>query len=529
MRTALVVMPFASPDRPALGAATLKASLGRDGHECDVIYLNLGFARALGLEEYRRIGEELPYPGLLGEWVFSEALYGETGDVDGYVRDVLRRRWRLDPDDIDVALRARELAAPFVEERAREVRAGRYDLVGFSSTCAQNLGALAVARRIAEAESRPVIVFGGHNWTGEMGEELIRQFPFVDYAISGEADTALPELVDCVHAGRDPWRAGIDGLIVAGRPATGRAPWVRSRPLDDLPVPDHAEYFRRLNEDGLTGAVAPVVPLETSRGCWWGESGPCRFCGLNGLERAYRAKTADRVLAELRALAQRHPGRALDIVDNVVPEEFFSVVLPTLVRHPLGVPLNCKVRPTLSEEDVRLLAACDVSIKSGIESLDDHMLHLMGKGTRAAENIRLLRWCATWGVDIAWNLLYGVPGETVADYRELLALLPELSSLTPPETCGPIVLERFSPFFEAPAHHGFGLPRPAAAYRYVYPTCDEPSLRRIAYAFDHDYVQGLEVAIHTARLREEVRRWADRAVRSAARGTAPSPADAGRS
>ena len=51
-------------------------------------------------------------------------------------------------------------------------------------------------------------------------------------------------------------------------------------------------FFARI---GLAFRVRPQIPLETSRGCWWGMKHHCIFCGLNGKQMAFQDKSPDRV------------------------------------------------------------------------------------------------------------------------------------------------------------------------------------------------------------------------------------------
>jgi hypothetical protein len=111
----------------------------------------------------------------------------------------------------------------------------------------------------------------------------------------------------------------------------------------------------------------------------------------------------------------------------------------------------------------------------------------MGKGTSAMENVRFLKQCREYGVSVSWNLMYGFPGETDADYGRMLELLPAIRHLDPPVAWGPVSLDRFSPWFRRPSGSGFRNARPLAAYRHVYPF-PESALRRVAYAFDYDDV-----------------------------------------
>ena len=120
----------------------------------------------------------------------------------------------------------------------------------------------------------------------------------------------------------------------------------------------------------------------------------------------------------------------------------------------------------------------------GIESLDDHVLALMRKGTRALENLRLLKWYHQAGVEVHWNLLYDMPGEDDRDYGFVRAILPAVTFLPPPDTCQPVRPERFSVLFdELRAACATCAPRAASAYGYVYPLAAQ-DLDEIAYTFD---------------------------------------------
>ena len=206
--------------------------------------------------------------------------------------------------------------------------------------------------------------------------------------------------------------------------------------------------------------------------------------GSPGCRRVYRTKSPPRVLDELRYLASRPGCGSLELVDDVPPAQFFADVLPALAAHPLPVPLFCEVRPEATHRQIALLAAAGASIQPGIESLNDHVLRLMHKGSRALENVRLLLWCRAHGVPASWNLIYGVPGETAADYEQMLGLLPALGPLDPPEGCGPVRLDRFSAYADHPEKYGIGELEPLTPYRYLYPF-PKRSLARIAYAFEY--------------------------------------------
>lgn len=484
MRVLLLSLPFASLDLPNLALSTFKARLVEVGIHCDVVYANLAFAESLGAGEYERIADGLDYWTFAGEWVFTRALYGAVNDPGAdYEERVLRPVWDLPASDLDVLRRARAAAGGLIDELLRSIDWDLYDVVGLSSSNAQNIASLALARRVKQRHPRVVVVFGGANWELPMGLELHRRFPFVDIACAGEADATFPAVLRSLADDGGARLQEIPGVISRpGGVSRAAPPAPPFRALDELPLPDHEDFF---------AAVRPLVPrrrrkttLETSRGCWWAQRACCRFCGLNSPGRVYRSKSPERIARELRELASRWPAGRVVMTDNVVPPAFFSRVLPQLVARPLPVPLFLDVRPGLSKEQVRLLGCARAMIQPGIESLNDHVLGLMGKGTGVLENLQLLKWCQSYGVAALWNIIHGIPGEHADDYVEMAELLPSIEHLRPPIGCGPLRLDRYSPYFDDPARYGLDDVRPERAYAYLYPF-PARSLRQIAYSFSY--------------------------------------------
>lgn len=508
-RVLLVSMPFGALERPSLGLGLLGSLLARDGVACDTRYLGFTFAEFVGVEDYLWVSGTLPYTAFAGDWAFTRSLYGDRPGADAaYVDEVLRRQWQLDDAAVRRLLRVRAYCEPFLDHCLRTIPWDRYGVVGFTSTFEQNLASLALARRVKEAHPGLTVVLGGANWEGPMGEELHHRFPFVDVVCSGESDESFPALVRAVAAGRHElgdlpgivWRDGAGNTRVNGpaRPVED---------LDGLPVPDFHPFFRDLEGSPAGGSLAPSLLLETARGCWWGARSHCTFCGLNGGSMGFRSKSAGRALDEIRELSQRHGISRLNVTDNILDMRYFRTLLPLLAGEGLAVRLFYEVKANLSHAQVRGLAAAGVEeIQPGIESMSDHVLALMRKGTTALRNLQLLKWCREFDIRADWNLLYGFPGETAGDYEEMVRLLESVTFLDPPTAYGPIRLDRFSPFHEDPAAFGMVNVRPMEPYRHLYPVPPE-SLARIAYYFEFDYEDGREAASVAGPAVEFVRSW----------------------
>ncbi len=486
-RVLLVSMPFGALERPALSLGLLEGHCRRRAIACDTRYLTFRYADRVGLANYIWMcSDEVPYTAFAGDWLFAEALYGRRPYADAaYLDEVLRREWQL-PETAIVRLgRMRVHVEPFLDECMRSVPWDEYTLVGFTSVFQQNVASLALAARVKMAHPDMTVAFGGANWEEAMGVALQEQFPFVDLAFSGEADETFPAVLGARAAGEGV--QGIPGVTASARNRLAQlSPARRIQDLDSVPVPEFGAFFEQKAASSAAG-VAPVLLVETARGCWWGERSHCTFCGLNGATMAFRSKAPDRVLAEIKRLYERHHVRAVSVVDDILDMRYFRSVLPLLADADLGLEFFWEVKANLTYQHVRQLRdAGVVQIQPGIESLSDHVLKLMRKGTTALRNIELMKWCREYGVKPYWNFLYGFPGETLEAYEESMRLIRAIWHLDPPTGLGPIRLDRFSPYHTDPASFGMVNVRPMAAFTYLYPFGRAQQMQ-IAYYFDFDH------------------------------------------
>lgn len=488
LKTLLISMPFYSGLRPSLQICGL-AALGRSqGFDVDTLHLSVDLAARIGTYLNEELGTFSGYE--TGNWLFAaEAFPDAPPDPDcRYPFDYPEALEHLEAYGIDaqklIALR-REAVPAFLDEAMRGIDGHGYDVIGFSSTFQQNIPSFALARRLKAAFPHLVILFGGANFEGEMGEELVRANAFIDYAVDGEGEAAFVEFLEALAAGRDP--ANVLGVVSRkGRGTAARRPFTE---LSDMPLPDYGEYFERAARLGVVGPADLFqvrVPFEGSRGCWWGEKHHCTFCGLNGLSMKFRQKSGEKMLEELGEMSRRWGVFNFAGVDNILAPDYWKSFIPALAAQERNYRLFFEVKSNLSRAQVKALAEAGiVEIQPGIESLSTHVLALMKKGVKAIQNVNLLRWSRYYGVSVNWNLLFGFPGETDEDYASQTKLLPFLRHLDPPNTAGRIWMERFAPIFDD--HEAFPVKyiKPLDHLTYIYP--DDIDLSRVAYYFDYEF------------------------------------------
>jgi len=517
----LVSMPFGELFSPSMGLSLLKGALNRDGISSVIRYFGIPFATRIGRPLYFDLStdDRMSARQLAGEWLFAHALFERSPEDDErYFDSILRCRsgWVIDdvaplhPATIRRLADSRRHVEPFLGECAEQILALHPRLVGFTTVFQQHVASLALARRLKERAPDITIVFGGSNCEGVMGAETVRQFPFVDAAVSGEGDLIFPEIVQRVFKGTS--LAGLEG--VRTRETVKReflfgsfdnAPPVRD--MNGLPYPDFDDFFAEFNATGFKSTWQPRLFFETSRGCWWGEKKHCTFCGLNGQTMEFRSKAGGRALEELTSIVTRHPGCEIQVVDNILDMRYFNDFLPALAASDLEVELFYETKANLKKEQVRALRDAGVTqIQPGIESFSDNVLALMRKGVTALQNIQLLKWCTELGVRPYWNILWGFPGEPPEEYARMAAIVPLLTHLVPPIGFGGLRLDRFSPNFFDAARLGFTNVRPLPAYRHIYPL-PAAAVANLAYHFGFDYVREQHVDEYIGPLLKELRAW----------------------
>jgi ribosomal peptide maturation radical SAM protein 1 len=488
-------MPFMQIDRPSIQLGLLKAIGEAHGFPVRTLHANLDFAAMIGADRYRRLADH--HTRMIGEWLFSPEAFGDTApDRDAKLLADFGEEFAYLAGSAtqarDLLLRIREYDAPaFLDAIVAEYPWSEVRVVGFSCAFQQNTASFALARRLKQRYPGIVTVFGGANFDGEMGVELARSVDCVDYAVIGEGDSAFPALLSALADGADP--AEVPGVATRAAVTPAAPPHDR---LDELPTPEYGEFFDRAASLGLSTDNV-WIPFESARGCWWGAKHHCTFCGLNGTTMRFRAKSPGRVLDELATQASRYRSFRFEAVDNILDPRYLREFFPAIIDSARDYQIFYEVKANLTRSQLKTLALGGVThLQPGLESLSSNVLRLMDKGVRAAQNVNLLRWARYYGIQVAWNILWGFPGETEADYAEQAAAVPHLVHLQPPASAGRVSLERFSPMYTQPSRFPVRYRKPEASHGYVYP--DTVDIDRVAYFFDYELKDALPRETYSA-------------------------------
>jgi len=317
---------------------------------------------------------------------------------------------------------------------------------------------------LARSMGARTIAFGTH--VTPIPRETMRAFPSLNFALRGEPELTLRELIDTLErAGTecsgtatdfgqwwpnvdpafadqlrslfvetDPdwrpawqvaagsqalaqiqglvWRKGEDIVVNASRPFI--------RHLDTLPLPRHDLL-------PLQSYRAPLVPspyafVVTSRGC----PGGCRFCIKHvSYGDSVRFRSPESIVAEMELLASQGV-RSIHMYADIftVSREQVMGLCDLILARGLRIPWTCNSRVDFVDpEMLRAMAQAGCHwISWGIESGSDEVLRRARKGISVDQVERALQWAKEAGIHNWGYFIIGLPGETVDTIKQTICL-----------------------------------------------------------------------------------------------------------
>ena len=290
------------------------------------------------------------------------------------------------------------------------------DIVGFSVITSPNIeAAIAQSKEFKRIIPGVKVVWGGVH-PSILPEQTLRE-PYIDYVAIGAGEYTLLELVQCLGNGHMKLEEikGLaykkDGQIFINEPR----PFIKN--LDELPDPAwHLVDAKKYSN----------ITLCTGRGCPF----RCAFCyNIAFYKRHTSTFTGERVIAQIEYLKKRYGTKHITFFeDNFTGNrrrlhEFCNLV----IRRKLKIKWDCDSRADLDEEDIALMAKAGcVSVGLGIETGSQKMLDFIQKDITIEEMEKTFWLLVKYKIRPLIYIIYGLPTETVEDFKMSLALLDRL-------------------------------------------------------------------------------------------------------
>ncbi len=293
-----------------------------------------------------------------------------------------------------------------LDEISRAILAASPDIVGFPLYVWNRDECLSLAEKLRRELPSLTICAGGPEATADP-TGLLADTVF-DFLVLGEGEVTLREVIECLDAGAS--LKGIPGIAlktVSGNEQTRREPVAD---LGTLPSP----YLAGI----LDTSIPSGVLWQLSRGCSFG----CDFCFDGMGDRTVRRYPIERLEVELDYLV-RHGASQVVVLDSTFNMDGSRAksLLRLIRKKAPHVHFHFEARAELLDaEQARLFGGLKCSLQIGLQTADPAVSRSVRRPLNRrefAENIGLLN---QEGVVFGFDLIFGLPGDSLARFRETL-------------------------------------------------------------------------------------------------------------
>lgn len=267
--------------------------------------------------------------------------------------------------------------------------------------------------RLLKGRTGAVTVFGGIHTT--LVPDVVAGEEVVDFAIVGEGEEALTELIDFLERGVSVEKIA-NLWMCSGSSLISNPPRPPLRNLDELPPPKKSlfEPYVNFRDDYL---------IMASRGCIFN----CTYCCESYLRklyggRFYRRRSAGSVISELRVMKERYGFREVMFNDAVFfAERNWLEEFLYLYRSEIGVPFRCFGQVKLMNDEVarRLKEAGCYAVEFGLQTINPDVKRRILRRTESIEDCeRAFGACDNSRLHYDIDHMFGLPGESVEDHIE---------------------------------------------------------------------------------------------------------------
>jgi radical SAM superfamily enzyme YgiQ (UPF0313 family) len=311
------------------------------------------------------------------------------------------------------------------------------DVVGLTVPFPGNLfGALRIAQAIKARRPATAVVLGG----GYVNTELrrlkdTRLFQYADYVTLDDGERPFLCLLDFLAGGR-PQTMLCRTFVLADRQVLFRdgstEPDIPMHELgtptyNGLPLGRYLSILDSLNPMHRLWSEGHWNKLTVAHGCYWKQ---CTFCdvGLSYIAR-YEMTPTDVLMRQIDALIRETGQRGFHFVDEAAPPAALKALALRLLETDQTISWwgNIRFEEAFSPDLARLLAASGcIALTAGLEAASDRLLRQMKKGITVDQTARVAAAFRHAGILVHAYLMYGLPGETIADTVDSLERVRQL-------------------------------------------------------------------------------------------------------
>ncbi|MBI5430471.1 MAG: radical SAM protein [Nitrosomonadales bacterium] len=458
----LVFPPLTISTSPPLGIAMLKGYVERQLPEWDVklLDLNLSFLDKIlsGIESgtgnlsdevYAKLActkEQLLQAAKVMRGVDNDILlsrpdvYEQCGGVFSRFIEFATKMLSADCAEWE---RTQQLS-PLLRDCIAQILALKPSCVGISMIFSEQLPVGAALGRFLRQQAMLKVFMGG-SCLIDGAEHFMKWYPeAADVIVSGDGEEALKKLLSS-----DGNPKGIAGAVYWESGQVVKEPPIFQKDVDQFGIPD----FGGLDVNAYY-SPEPIIPLLLSRGCYWRK---CTFCvHYFSAGDTYRVRSLDAIIEVLQHFVDKGL-RNFAFVDEMIAPGQFVRLAEAIKNSGLDITYYAYSKPNRTFTPKVLKEIAESGCKFllwGLESGNQRILDLMGKGTEVNEVAEVMKNAHAAGIANHVFVICGFPTETHQEFADTLNFLNDNRDYIYAINSGPFGLDAGAPIAKNPEKFG---------------------------------------------------------------------------
>lgn len=416
-----ISLPPSENTIPSPAFSVLKSYLKNYGLESNIIYANHVFASKIdtiniGATYHEGCEIFLPFLSILSKKHSNNSDYIRVLYQCSYPDLFLQDKSMFDELKEDLENQYEDILSIIIEK----IISDKSKIVGITSKFHQWIPSVLLAQKIKERIPNITIISGG--WTNSQAamDFLKLNKDFIDYAIWGEGEIPLKELI-CIILGKSdttiiedvPRIVYVSGNEVIKNSSGNKQTYVDFS--ENLLEPDYSDFFTSCLEHGLQGTL---YPIERGRGCNWNK---CSFCYLaQGYD--FRVKSVEVMISEILSLIKQYNKYQFFFTDNdVIGSDLsdFNYLLDELIKIKKAYPqFSIEMAEVISRNltyDLieKMSKAGFKRIQIGVEAISEKLLIDINKQQSIVDNFFAVKSAIDNDIEIKGaNIIMNTPNET---------------------------------------------------------------------------------------------------------------------
>ena len=309
------------------------------------------------------------------------------------------------------------------DELVSRVVKERPDVFGMNCSTHTFLSTISTLEKLNKELPETTLVLGGFHATFA-ADRILKEYPFLDYLVKGEAELSFPKLLDHIEKGTAP--SDVDGIWYSrdGKPV-GREP-VLNMDLDSLPFPARelareVEYGYYHRDIKLT--FGKFTTVSSSRGCPY----RCAYCSCAAFsQRKWRPRSPENVVDELEQLYGDGYECLVFVDDNLTHSRPRMERICDLIKEKrIRMSLYCEGRADNASPELlkRMKHAGFDVIYFGVESPQSNILEYYRKTVTAERAQKAISDAKRAGLLVLTSYIVGAPVESRADMDKTIEFI----------------------------------------------------------------------------------------------------------